>query len=192
LILRFTEGTCDETVATTSFDFKTKPVTVGKKTQTLHIWDTAGQERFGTITSSVYRKAKGVAYVYDASREETFANLKQWIEEVNRKYNEVQTNNVVIVANKTDLPSSVPLDAAQKFAEENKAVFIQACAKTGENVDSIFTTLAAGLDPEGGKSSTVSEGNSGTSGGVERISRKSTSTSGLKDEKKSKGKCVIL
>lgn len=28
-------------------------------------WDTAGQERFGTITSSTYRKAKGVAYVYD-------------------------------------------------------------------------------------------------------------------------------
>lgn len=50
---------------------------------------------------------------YAASREETFGNLKQWMEEVNRKYNEVQTSNVVIVANKTDLPCQVQLDAAQ-------------------------------------------------------------------------------
>jgi len=183
LILRYTEGTWEEnTSATTSFDFKTKPVTVGKKTHTLHIWDTAGQERFGTITTSIYRKAKGVAYVYDVSREETFANLKQWMEEVNRKYNEVQTTNVVIVANKTDLPSKVPLDVAQKFAETNKAIFIQVSAKTGENIDNIFTTLAKGLDVDAGGSS------GGGEGGPQRL-RASTSKGDVNKRKKS---CVIL
>jgi len=185
LILRYTEGTYDEnTSATTSFDFKTKSVTIGKKTHTLHLWDTAGQERFGTITTSIYRKAKGVAYVYDASREDTFANLKQWIEEVNRKYNEVQTTNVVIIANKTDLPSKVPVDVAQKFADANKAIFIQVSAKTGENIDSIFTTLAKGLDAEQGAAS------SATTDGPQRL-RASTSKGDVKGGAKKKT-CVIL
>jgi len=185
LILRFTEGTFDEnTAATASFDFKTKPVAVGKKTQTLHIWDTAGQERFGTITSSVYRKAKGVAYVYDASREESFNNLTQWIEEVNRKYNEVQTSNVVIVANKTDLPSQVPVDVAQKFAQQHKATFIQACAKTGEGVDTIFTTLAAGLDEKAAGGSEDNKTPTRITGRAEKGEDKG--------DKGGKKKCIIL
>jgi len=151
LILRYTDGIVDDsTVATIQFDFKTKTVTVGKKTHTLHIWDTAGQERFGTITSSVYRKAKGVAYVYDATREETFANLKQWMQEVQQKYNEVQTTNIIIVGNKSDLPPKVPVEVVQKFAEDNNAIFIQSSAKSGENVENIFLTLAKGLDAEKG------------------------------------------
>lgn len=147
LILRYTDGNVDEnTVSTIQFDFKAKTVTVGKKTHTLHLWDTAGQERFGTITSSVYRKAKGVAYVYDVTREETFSNLKQWMQEVTQKYNEVQTTNIIIVGNKCDLPAKVPLDVVQKFADDNNAVFFQTSAKTGENIESIFLTLAQGLD----------------------------------------------
>jgi len=191
LILRFTDGTCDETVVTTQFDYKTKSVTVGKKTHSLYIQDTAGQERFGTITSSIYRKAKGVAYVYDNNKMETFTNLKGWVDEVNRQYgnNEVQTTNVLVVCNKTDLPSVVPLEAAQKFAAEIKGGFLQVCAKTGENFDSIFTTLASGFDNDG-------KGGSGEQSGPERISsnkRKSTNAPAPNKEEKKKGsKCVIL
>lgn len=158
LILNYTEGACDENVAATiQFDFKPKQITVGKKTHTLHIWDTAGQERFGTITSSTYRKARGVAYVYDVTREETFNNLKMWMEEVTRKYNEVQTTNTVIVGNKSDLPAKVPLDVVQKFASDHKATFIQTSAKTGEGIENIFITLAKGFDAEksGGSSTDV-------------------------------------
>jgi len=187
LILRFVENTYDEnTISTISFDHKQKSVTVQKKTLTLHLWDTAGQERFGNITSSVYRKAKGVAYVYDVTREESFENLKQWMEEVNRNYNEVDTSNVVIVGNKCDLPAKVPLEVAEKFATEQKAVFLQVSAKTGDNVESIFTTLAQGLD--GGDKGAASGMNS--SGGLPRM-RKATSANNSLNVKK-KGSCVLL
>lgn len=185
IILNYTTGECDPaTLTTVSFDFKPKPVTVGKKTHTLHIWDTAGQERFGTITSSIYRKAKGVAYVYDVSREETFTNLKMWMEEVTRKYNEVQTTNTVIVGNKCDLPAKVPLDVVQKFANDHKATFIQTSSVTGENIDSIFVTLAKGFDAE--KSS-----GSSTDVGPTRL-RSNTSQGAVVKDKKKKGNCVIL
>jgi len=183
IILNYTEGSCDEnTIATVQFDFKPKPITVGKKTHTLHIWDTAGQERFGTITSSIYRKAKGVAYVYDVSREETFTNLKMWMEEVTRKYNEVQTTNTVIVGNKCDLPAKVPLDVVQKFAADNKAVFIQVSAKTGEGIEAIFSTLAKGFEND--------KGGSSTEVGPTRLRRDTTPTNTV--VKKKKGICDIL
>lgn len=188
IILRYCENTFQEnTTSIPSFEHKEKQVTVGKKTHTLHIWDTAGQERFGTITASIYRKAKGVAYVYDANREETFQNLKQWIEEVNRKYNDVQTTNVVIIANKTDLPPQVPVDVAQKFAETNKAIFIQVSAKTGDNIETIFTTLTKGLDTEAGGGG--GGGGSSANEGPQRI-RASTSKGDVRGGKKRT--CVIL
>jgi hypothetical protein len=54
-----------------------------------------------------------VSHRIPVSREETFTNLKMWMEEVTRKYNEVQTTNTVIVGNKCDLPAKVPLDVVQ-------------------------------------------------------------------------------
>jgi len=186
LILNYAEGVCDPaTLTTVSFDFKPKEITVGKKTHTLHIWDTAGQERFGTITSSIYRKAKGVAYVYDVSREETFTNLKMWMEEVTRKYNEVQTTNTVIVGNKCDLPAKVPLDVVQKFATDHKATLIMTSAKTGENIEAIFSTLAKGFETEKGGSSTEQ--------GPTRIRGDTASPAIVRDKKPKKtGICDIL
>jgi len=185
LILNYADGLCDPaTLSTVSFDFKPKQITVGKKTHTLHIWDTAGQERFGTITSSIYRKAKGVAYVYDVSREETFTNLKMWMEEVTRKYNEVQTTNTVIVGNKCDLPAKVPLDVVQKFAADHKATFIQTSAKTGENIEAIFTTLAKGFETE--------KGGSSTEVGPTRIRGDTASPTIVREKKPRKSFCSLL
>lgn len=51
----------------------------------LHIWDTAGQERYKTITQTYYRNAHGVLLAYDITRERTFYNLSNWLDDI-RKY----------------------------------------------------------------------------------------------------------
>jgi Ras-related protein Rab-1A len=69
----------------------------------LQIWDTAGQERFRTLTASYYRGAHGIIIVYDVTDRETFDNVQQWMQEIDR----FATENVckVLVGNKIDLES---------------------------------------------------------------------------------------
>ncbi|KAG5459992.1 MAG: GTP-binding protein ypt1, partial [Olpidium bornovanus] len=64
-------------------------------------WDTAGQERFRTITSSYYRGAHGIIVVYDVTDNDTFSNVKQWMQEIDRYASEGVDK--LLVGNKSDL-----------------------------------------------------------------------------------------
>jgi len=48
----------------------------------LQIWDTAGQERFRHITRNYFNKADGIMIVYDATNEETFLSVANWIKQI--------------------------------------------------------------------------------------------------------------
>lgn len=76
---------------------------------TLHVqWDTAGQERFRTITSSYYRGAHGIIVVYDCTDQESFNNVKQWLEEIERYA--CESVNKLLVGNKCDLTTKKVVD----------------------------------------------------------------------------------
>ena len=69
----------------------------------LRQWDTAGQERFRTITSSYYRGAHGIIIVYDITDRESFDNVKQWLNEIDRYA--CENVNKLLVGNKSDMDS---------------------------------------------------------------------------------------
>merc|ERR1711981_738989 len=82
LLLRFADDTYAESyISTIGVDFKIRTIQLEGKTIKLQIWDTAGQERFRTI-SSCYRGAHGIIVVYDITDGDSFANVKQWLEEI--------------------------------------------------------------------------------------------------------------
>ena len=102
LLLRFADDTFSESyISTIGVDFRFKTLTVDGKIVKLQIWDTAGQERFRTITSSYYRGAHGIIVVYDVTDQETFNNVKQWLQEIDRYASEGV--NKLLVGNKSDL-----------------------------------------------------------------------------------------
>ncbi|MCO5553727.1 hypothetical protein L7F22_007253 [Adiantum nelumboides] len=106
-------------------------------------WDTAGQERFRTITSSYYRGAHGIIIVYDVTDQESFNNVKQWLNEIDRFASE--NVNKLLVGNKSDLTAKKVVDTqtAKAFADEIGIPFLETSAKNASNVEDAFMTMAA-------------------------------------------------
>jgi Ras-related protein Rab-1A len=105
-------------------------------------WDTAGQERFRTITSSYYRGAHGIIIVYDITDRDSFDNVKQWLNEIDRYA--CENVNKLLVGNKSDLDSKrqVDFDEAKAFADERGIPFLETSAKSAINVEKAFLTMA--------------------------------------------------
>jgi len=102
ILLRFADDKFNENFyATIGVDFRFKNVMIDDKSVKLQIWDTAGQERFKTITSAYYRGADGIIIVYDITDRNSFAHIKDWLDDVN-KYTDDNPLKI-IVGNKIDL-----------------------------------------------------------------------------------------
>ncbi|KAF3637397.1 hypothetical protein FXO37_24937 [Capsicum annuum] len=146
LLLRFADDSYLESyISTIGVDFKIRTVEQDGKTIKLQIWDTAGQERFRTITSSYYRGAHGIIVVYDVTDQESFNNVKQWLNEIDRYASD--SVNKLLVGNKCDLTAQkvVATETAQAFADEIGIPFMETSAKSATNVEQAFMAMSASI-----------------------------------------------
>ncbi|KAJ2559948.1 ras GTPase [Coemansia sp. RSA 1933] len=153
LLLRFADDTYTESyISTIGVDFKIRTIELDGKTVKLQIWDTAGQERFRTITSSYYRGAHGIIVVYDVTDGETFSNVKQWLQEIDRYASEGV--NKLLVGNKSDLEDKRKVDVteAKDFADSLNISFLETSAKDSTNVEKAFMTMAGQIKERMGAS----------------------------------------
>ncbi|KAJ0173782.1 hypothetical protein K1T71_010931 [Dendrolimus kikuchii] len=155
LLLRFADDTYTESyISTIGVDFKIRTIELDGKTIKLQIWDTAGQERFRTITSSYYRGAHGIIIVYDCTDQDSFSNVKQWLEEIDRYA--CDNVNKLLVGNKSDLTTKkvVNYATAKQYAEQLGIPFLETSAKNSTNVEQAFMTMAAEIKARVGPPST--------------------------------------
>ncbi|XP_034941154.1 ras-related protein Rab-1A [Chelonus insularis] len=144
LLLRFADDTYTESyISTIGVDFKIRTIDLDGKTIKLQIWDTAGQERFRTITSSYYRGAHGIIVVYDCTDQDSFNNVKAWLEEIDRYASD--NVNKLLVGNKCDLTAKKVVDyaIAKEYADQLNIPFLETSAKNAMNVEQAFMTMAA-------------------------------------------------
>ena len=67
----------------------------------LQIWDTAGQESFRSVTRIFYRGAHCVFLTYDITRDETFANLVDWLKEIQQ--HAAEDVKIYLIGNKSEM-----------------------------------------------------------------------------------------
>ena len=124
--------------------FLGKTINVNDKRYKFEIWDTAGQERYRSLAPMYYRGAKAAVIVYDITDEDTFKGAKTWVSEIQKKSNNCL---ILLVGNKVDLTNNrkVDIHMVKEYVESNNLIYMESSAKTGLNVDKIFTTIAENI-----------------------------------------------
>lgn len=126
-----------------------KEVALGDATVAMVLWDLAGRDGHEDITLSYLRGAHGVLYVVDGTRRETFDQVFELRDLVDRTIGPVPS---AVALNKADLTESWALgpedDAALAGREWHRVL---TSAKTGQGVEEAFARLArAALQAAGG------------------------------------------
>ena len=114
----------------------------------LQIWDTAGTERYASVSSTFYRGADIVIFVFDITNHQTFKALEYW----ESKFREVESDESIpylLAANKCDdenTERTVGKDEIDSFCKKfniESEGFIEVSAKNNVNTNKLFETTAA-------------------------------------------------
>lgn len=110
----------------------------------VQIWDLAGQQHFSFVRPPFYRGSSGTIYVFDITRRESFQHLDEWRKEVE---NVVPDKPYVIVGNKVDLKDErvVSRSEGEEYAASLGVSYYETSAKTGENLDEMFSKLVKSI-----------------------------------------------
>jgi len=104
------------------------------------IWDIGGEQNQDRIPESYYMGSDGIIYVFDLTRPSSYANLSENLESLQSKNPGVP---IVVVGNKKDLLAEDVLEETLNAIEPSPSLLTS--AKTSENVDEIFNSLALQL-----------------------------------------------
>ncbi|CCW62719.1 unnamed protein product [Phytomonas sp. EM1] len=145
LLHRFIKNSFPEDqTQTIGVEFGSKIVDLGDRRVKLQIWDTAGQERYKSVTRSYYRGTIGCLIVYDVTNRASYENVPNWLKDVRR----LSASNVTIllIGNKTDLiknkTCAVQYNEAALYAQQNRLLFFETSAITGDFVVEAFLNVA--------------------------------------------------
>ena len=107
----------------------------------LNVWDTAGAERYRSLTPIYITNSMGVMIVFDITKKETFNDITKWIEFVRDKGD----IPILIVGNKCDIEerAEVQTDECESFCNQNGFTYFITSARTGQNVENAFKSLAS-------------------------------------------------
>ncbi|CAF9909040.1 hypothetical protein IMSHALPRED_007574 [Imshaugia aleurites] len=171
LVLRFVNNDFQENKEPTiGAAFLTQKSHLPHRTIKFEIWDTAGQERFASLAPMYYRNAQSALVVYDLTKPTSLVKAKHWVAELQRQANPGIV--IALVGNKLDLTDEnaaasggastsegsdaegaetpetsgdarkISTKEGRAYAEEEGLLFFETSAKTGVNVQEVFTAIA--------------------------------------------------
>ena len=84
----------------------------------------------------------GIILAYDCTEEATFTNIANWLKQIDTHASQGVVK--VLVANKIDLPNRIiSTEKGQELADAHGLAFFECSAKTGANINELFTDVAS-------------------------------------------------
>jgi len=147
LIRRYIHNTFQEGyISTLGVDFLVKDiVTRDESLVRFVLWDVAGQSKYANFKRHYYQSANFIIIVFDVTNIRTCWNVQKWLYDAQHILG--KDIGFVFIANKIDLykPPISFYDSLFHLAEENRHAFVdfvETSAKTGKNVEKVFTHIA--------------------------------------------------
>ncbi len=141
LIRKFVHNSFSEDyISTLGVTIEKKSVILNDTVIHLMIWDLVGDACLAKVPKAYFSKADGAIYVFDLSRPETYENVEAQMSELRKTQPFIPLR---VIGNKKDLLSDEELERVIK----NVPVPCKytSSAKTGENVEELFSDLASVL-----------------------------------------------
>jgi len=134
-----------DTRLTVGLDFHIKRLKIEKKEVVLQIWDFAGEDRFRYLLPTYVRGASGGIFMYDITRYSSLKHINDWFEALKVHDTPLQSEiPILLVGGKLDLEERRAVDCKEAYnlaKSLNLRGFIECSAKTGANVEPIFTNV---------------------------------------------------
>jgi len=109
------------------------------------IWDIMGEKGFRQLLKEAYfYGANGILAVCDLTRRSTLEDLDDWADHIIRVVGDVP---LIVAVNKADLADEAKFDedAVSTFLSAYGASYVFTSARTGQNVESAFESLARSM-----------------------------------------------
>jgi small GTP-binding protein len=145
LIFRFVKNLFKESYqSTVGVEISKKTVELGQNTKVnFAIWDVGGQiQQMSPYRKRFYEGANAAFIVIDRTKQGSLESIQKWNHEITRFIGKVV--NTIIVGNKSDLEDEIVISESQikKLANQYDFQYILTSAKTGENVNESFFSMA--------------------------------------------------
>ncbi|MHA2035470.1 MAG: ADP-ribosylation factor-like protein [Promethearchaeota archaeon] len=145
LIVRFVKNLFKEDYhSTVGVEISKKTIELAKDTKiNFAIWDIGGQiTQMTPFRKRFYGGANAAFIVLDRTRPESLKSIQKWNNEISKYVS--REMNIIIVANKSDLEEKISISEEEIKRIANKLGFhyILTSAKTGENVNELFSYIA--------------------------------------------------
>jgi Ras-related protein Rab-28 len=113
----------------------------------LSIWDIGGQQIGSNMIGNYIYGAQAVILTYDLTNYQSFQNLEDWLELVEKVADKDEPPYIVLCANKSDLKHNPAVQTSKhnRSSDENCNISFYVSAKTGSGVAPMFNRIAADL-----------------------------------------------
>ena len=141
---------------TFSFDFlstigiekESKLVKINNEIYKITLWDTAGQERFKSLPRKYYQNADGVFLLFDVTKEDTFNNVSNWVNDIKEYSNIVvgqdgqQQVPLFLLGNKIDsLERVISIEQGKKLATSLGMKYFEISCKINMNIPEVMSQM---------------------------------------------------